>query len=157
MGNHIGVAAQLVPRARNALSKSVLLGSFLTAYWPYIIYGTRTVLLHILMPRSDGFLPRSQRGSLDWVERPMKTGKKMDDGVWKRSEAVEDAILMLASQFFRHPLVLLGSSSLYTFDGDRSLDWNAVKQHQFTAPALLPCSLRSRKRSFSRCAQSSLQ
>lgn len=50
-----GIAMQRVSRARSALKKLVGLGNSETFYFPHSFYDRRTVLLHVILSRSDGF------------------------------------------------------------------------------------------------------
>lgn len=61
------VAVRLLTTGRSALTKSVGLGNFETAYIPHFASDRRTALLHVIIPRSDGFSPVSLRISLDEV------------------------------------------------------------------------------------------
>lgn len=67
----------------------------------------------------------------------MKT-KKEQDKVWsERSGAVKHAVRSFTLQLFSPLHAFLGSSGLHTLDTDKPLDWNAARQPQYTAPALL--------------------
>lgn len=57
-GSWIEAAFQLVKRAWSALLKLTGFEKSQTAYCRYLIYDTRTVLLHTVVSRSDGLLPR---------------------------------------------------------------------------------------------------
>lgn len=72
------MAVEPVTGAWSALSKFTGLRSFRTVYWPYFIYGSRTALLHFLASRSDCFLPCCQQNSLNGLECPVTTEKKVD-------------------------------------------------------------------------------
>lgn len=92
-----GVAADLVRRARSALSKSTGLERFQTVYQPYFFYESRTLLLHVLPTHADGFLPSSLHRSLNGVQCPATTEVGLDSAAWKRSDAVGRCFCRLCS------------------------------------------------------------
>lgn len=116
--SRIGAAVQMVRRAWSALLKPNGLRNLRTAYWPYFIYDSRTATLHDLTACSDGSSLRSERESLHWVERPVKTEGEAEKAAWKRSSAGDHAMRILPSQLFRHLHALFAGNSWYTLDDD---------------------------------------
>lgn len=70
------------------------------------------------------------------MERSVRTEKEVKKAARERSGAVEDAMRLLASQFFSRPHALLCTNSRFMANDDKVLETNTIKQLQFTAPAL---------------------
>lgn len=130
-----GVAVQLLTRACGALSKSIGLGSFQTGHWAFFINDNKTALLHVLMFRSDCFVPCSQQESPREVQRPVKTekegGKACLGAIWGRGS--RDTSFSLVA--FHPSACSPWQQSVYALYNDRLLERNAVRQLQRTSPA----------------------
>lgn len=111
------------------------MGRLQAVYWLYFIYDNTTALLHVPMSRGDGFSSLYQPESLDEVERVVTTEREMDEAAWDDFRAVEHRMHSLHLQLFSHLDALLGSNSLYAFNSDKLLEWDAVKQLRSTTPA----------------------
>lgn len=122
MRNRLEVAVHLVRKAGSALSKSIGLENFQTAYFFYIIYDSRTALPHVLVSRRDIFSPRSQRECLSGVQRPVNRQEEVNKAVWKRSGVLDRAMRLLTLQLFSNLHALLGRNSLYTLDEDKLVE-----------------------------------
>lgn len=97
----------------------------------------RTAFLHVIPLGGGCFLLVSKRMLLDGVRHSVKTEVEVHKTAWERSATVTYAVQLLTLQLFIHSHALLGSSSLCRLHADKLLEWDAVKQLQFTAPALL--------------------
>lgn len=64
------------------------------------------------------------------------TENEMDRAAWERFGAVDYAMLLFTLRFLSHLHALLGTNSLYTLDGDKLLEWDAIEQLRLTTPAL---------------------
>lgn len=71
-------AVQVVISSWSALSQSIELGSFRTAYLPYFLYEKKIAELQVLISREDCFPPLSQRESFNGVEDPVNREEKFD-------------------------------------------------------------------------------
>lgn len=137
MGSLIGVTFQLCKKPLSTLSKSAGLETFQTVYWLHFTYDSRTAFLLFSVLRSGVFSPHAQWESLYRMERPLKTKEEMNKTAEERSGAVDHAMRLLTSQWFSHPHAFHSNRSLYTFEDDMLLKWNAVEQPQLTDPAHL--------------------
>lgn len=68
----------MVTRAWGALSKTLRLGAFQTAYSPYMVFNDRSALLQTLKSPSDGLSPLSKQGSFAEVKGPITSKEKGD-------------------------------------------------------------------------------
>lgn len=127
---------QLVTRIWSALTKSVGLRCFQTAYSSYFIHDTSTALFHTVLLLIDDHPPLSRRTSLDGAGYPVKTEAQDNEAAQKRSVAVYHAMRLLTLELFSYLHNMLCNNSFYNLDNDKLLSWNAVKLPQSTAPAL---------------------
>lgn len=109
----------LVTKAWGALSRLTGLEIFRTAYWSYLLYDGKRALLHVLISRSVGFPPQSQREALSGLELPLTTEEKATSAAWESSRAVDHAMRLMTSHLLCNMHALFGNSSLYTLDGDK--------------------------------------
>lgn len=105
------MAVELARRARRALRSFIGLGTFQTAYWLPFMYGSKTALLHCLVPRSDDTLPRIRRESADGVERPVMTEEKVNRAALECFGAMDHAVRLWTLQIFSHLHALLQNNT----------------------------------------------
>lgn len=108
-------------------------------------------LLRVIMARSNGFLFVSQQTSFDGVGHPVKAKAGVDETAFESSADVHHATCLWTLQLFSHLQALLSNNSFYTLSGDKRLEWKAVRQPQFTTPALFTSLLSSAMKESSCC------
>lgn len=85
------------------------------------------VLLNIIILRGDGFPTRSQRNSLDGVERSVTTEEEGDKSLGDRSGPADHAICPVTSLIFSQMHDIICNKSLYTLTDEKYLWWIVVE------------------------------
>lgn len=96
-GLWVGAAVLLVAKAWSALSKFTGLENFKAAYWHGLVLNSRAVMMHAVMPSSNGALPCYQRVRVHRKEPAVTTEKKVDKPALEYSEAVDHAVRLSTS------------------------------------------------------------
>lgn len=112
----------------NLIGKEILQ----TIYWPYFVYDSKTVLLHVVILHSDGFSICSQQESPNGAETSVKTEEKVEKAAAERLGALNFATGLLNLQMSSHLHAFFDTCSLCTLNDDRRLEKTAVKQLQST-------------------------
>lgn len=124
----IGVAVQVVTRARSDLSKSIELGSFQAANSSCFLYKRKMAMLQLLKAYGNGFSPLSQRKSFVAVEDSVSSEGEAYKAGWDHSGTADHAIRRLTLELSKSLHDLLENIMLYALENNKLFEWSTMQQ-----------------------------